>query len=116
MAYVPARGDVVEFNFDPQAGHEIAKRRPAIVLSPRAFNRVSKFALVCPVTSTTRGSNFEVPLSGCKKVAGFVLADQIKSLDWSQRDAKLIEKAPAAATTEVLEIVGALVDPKQNPQ
>lgn len=116
MTYVPARGDVVEFNFDPQAGHEIAKRRPAIVLSPRAFNRVSKFALVCPVTSTTRGNNFEVPLSGCKKVAGFILADQIKSLDWSQRDAKLIEKAPAAVTTEVLEIVGALVDPKQNPQ
>ncbi len=116
MVFVPARGDVVEFTFDPQAGHEIAKRRPAIVLSPKAFNRVSRFALVCPVTSTTRGSNSEVPLSGCRKVAGFVLADQVKSLDWSERGAKLIEKAPAQVTTEVLEIVGALVDPKQNPQ
>lgn len=115
MSYVPARGDVVEFSFDPQAGHEITKRRPALILSPKAFNRISRFALVCPVTSTTRGSNFEVSLIGCKKVAGFILADQVKSLDWSQRSAKLIEKAPVRVVTEVLEIVGALVDPKQDP-
>lgn len=115
MSYVPARGDIVEFNFDPQAGHEIAKRRPAVIVSARAFNRISGFTLVCPITSATRGSNFEVPLKGTKKTVGFVLVDQIKSLDWKQRRAALIEKAPAPIIDDVLSIAAALVDVKQNP-
>lgn len=90
-AYIPERGDIVWLNFTPQAGHEQKGLRPALVLSPRAYNKKSGLALCCPITSQIKGYPFEVRIAG-KKMNGSVLADHVKSLDWKTRKAKFIEK------------------------
>lgn len=100
-AYVPDRGDIVWLRFSPQSGHEQAGRRPALVISPAAYNRKVGLGLFCPITSNVKGYPFEVLLGQCPKVQGAVLADQIKSLDWRTRKAKLICKAPPEVVDEV---------------
>lgn len=80
--YVPERGDVVWLQFDPQAGHEQAGHRPALVVSPKAYNGRVGLALFCPVTSRVKGYPFEVQFPAGGKFEGAVLADQVKSLDW----------------------------------
>ena len=79
--YVPDRGDVVWLHFTPQAGHEQAGHRPALVLSPASYNRRSGLMLCCPITSRVKGYPFEVALGGGQELAGVILADQVKSLD-----------------------------------
>lgn len=88
-AYIPERGDAVWITLDPQAGHEQAGRRPALVLSPSAYNGRVGLALLCPITSQVKGYPFEVPLPAGLGVAGVVGADQVKSLDWGAH--KLLE-------------------------
>jgi len=100
-AYVPRRGDLVWLSFSPQAGHEQAGHRPGLVVSPESYNRRTGLALFCPITSRKRGYPFEVELMGTT-VAGVVLSDQIRSLDWKERRVKLITQAPAEVMTEVL--------------
>lgn len=86
--YVPDRGDVVWLDFTPQAGHEQAGRRPALVLSPAAYNRKAGLMLCCPITSQVKGYPFEVQVApSTGKVAGVVLADQVRCLDWRSRNA-----------------------------
>lgn len=109
MAYVPDRGDAIWLNFTPQAGHEQAGHRPALVLSPESYNRKAGLALLCPITSQEKGYPFEVSLSNVDEVHGVVLADQVKSLDWRERDAELIEEVPEALTREVISKVQALL-------
>jgi mRNA interferase MazF len=101
-AYVPARGDVIWINLHPQAGHEQAGRRPAVVLSPSAYNGRVGLALLCPITHQRKGYPFEVRIPPRLRVTGVVLADQIKSLDWRVRQAEFICALPAATMTEVL--------------
>jgi mRNA interferase MazF len=108
-AYIPDRGDLVWLEFTPQTGSEQAGRRPALVISPKAYNGKVGLALFCPVTSRVKGYPFEVALpEGCG-VIGVVLADQLKSLDWRARKAKLIERASsdvlAMVTSRVLPLV-----------
>ena len=86
-AYVPERGDVVWLKFDPQAGREQAGRRPALVISPRSYNRKVGLALFCPITSRVKGYTFEVLLPEGGGAQGAVLCDQVKSLDWRSRSA-----------------------------
>ena len=81
-AYIPNRGDAVWITLDPQAGHEQAGRRPALVLSPSAYNGRVGLALFCPITTQVKGYPFEVPLPRGAAVSGVVGADQVKSLDW----------------------------------
>jgi len=81
----PDRGDLVWLNFTPQAGHEQAGHRPAVVLSPRAYNGRSGLALVVPVTTRPKGRPFEIALPSGLPVRGVVLADQVRSVDWSAR-------------------------------
>lgn len=100
--YVPARGDLVWLEFTPQAGHEQAGRRPALVISPEAYNGKVGLALFCPVTSRVKGYPFEVVLPDDLEVDGVVLADQLKSLDWRVRRAERIGAAPAEVLREVL--------------
>ncbi len=100
--YVPERGDLVKMSFSPQAGHEQAGWRPALVVSPDAYNDASSLALFCPISSRAKGYPFEVPLPGGGAIAGVVLADQIRSLDWRARNATFVGKAPAAVTDDVL--------------
>jgi mRNA interferase MazF len=109
MAYVPDRGDAIWLNFTPQAGHEQAGHRPALVLSPDSYNQRAGLALLCPITSQEKGYPFEVSLSGTDEVHGVVLADQVKSLDWRERDAEFIEEVPEAVTQEVIAKVQALL-------
>lgn len=102
MGFIPDRGDAVWLTFDPQAGHEQAGRRPALVLSPAAYNQKVGLALLCPITSQIKGYPFEVLIPDGQPIRGVVLADQVKSLDWQIREAQLIVRLPAAVTTEVL--------------
>lgn len=109
MAYVPDRGDAVRITLTPQAGHEQAGRRPAVVLSPATYNRKVGLALFCPITNQIKGYPFEVVLPANRKVTGAVLSDQIKSLDWKARDAELIARLPPSVTDEVLKKVRTLL-------
>ncbi|MCH7499650.1 MAG: endoribonuclease MazF [Nitrospinae bacterium] len=100
--YVPDRGHIIWVDFTPQAGHEQAGHRPAMVLSPKIYNEKSGLAICCPITSKVKNYPFAVELS--KKLGGgCVLADQVKSLDWRVRHAKLKSKASPKILTEVLE-------------
>jgi len=107
VAYVPDRGDLVWLEFTLQTGSEQAGRRPALVISPKTYNAKVGLALFCPVTSRVKGYPFEVVLPESGGVIGVVLADQLKSLDWRARKAKLIERA----SSEVLSMVTARILP-----
>ena len=102
VAYVPGRGDAVWITLDPQAGHEQAGRRPALVLSPADYNGRVGLALLCPITGQAKGYPFEVPLPEGSPVSGVVLADQVKSLDWRARKAARIGPLPEAVIVQVL--------------
>ncbi len=103
MAYIPERGDVVWITLHPQAGYEQAGRRPALVLSPATYNGKVGLALLCPITSQTKGYPFEVLLPVGLAVTGVILADQVKSLDWQARKAEWLCSLPAATVAEVLQ-------------
>ncbi len=109
MAYVPERGDAIWINFNPQAGHEQAGRRPALVLSPRSYNGKVGLCLLCPITNQVKGYPFEVLIPASLGVKGVVLSDQAKSLDWRVRNAEFITDLPEAATTEVLKKLKSLL-------
>ncbi len=106
--YVPERGDVVWLSFDPQAGHEQAGHRPALVLSPKAYNGKTGLMLCCPLTTKIKGYPFEVLLSGPTPSAA--LADQVKSLDWRVRKAKRKGVATPAEVGVVLAKARVLLD------
>ena len=92
--YVPDRGDIVWLQFNPQAGHEQAGHRPALVLSPASYNRRSGLMLCCPMTSQRKGYPFEVVIAAETDRESVVLADQVKSLDWKVR--KAVKKGTAS--------------------
>lgn len=106
--YVPESGDIVWLQFDPQAGHEPAGHRPALVLSPAIYNGKTHLMVCCPLSTKAKGYPFEVLL----EVAGqscVVLSDQVKSLDWKIRKAKKKDTAPDAVMLEVRAKVRALL-------
>ena len=100
--YVPKRGEAVWISLNPQAGHEQAGRRPAVVLSPASYNGKVGLALCCPITSQVKGYPFEVLLPEGLQVAGVVLSDQMKTLDWRARRAEFICELPEPTVAEVL--------------
>ncbi len=108
--YVPARGDAIWVAFSPQAGHEQAGRRPAIVLSPSSYNGKVGLAILCPVTSQIKGYPFEVAIPPGSKLAGVILADQVKSVDWRVRRAEFICKLPQETMVEVAGKLAALLE------
>ncbi|MCL4253406.1 MAG: endoribonuclease MazF [Anaerolineae bacterium] len=110
MAYVPERGDVVWLEFNPQAGHEQGGRRPALVLSPKAYNEKVGLFICCPITSKIKGFPYEVRLPVDFDVTGVILADQVKSLDWQGRKAQLIARVPNAVIKDVLAKLNTLLD------
>lgn len=101
--YFPERGDIVWITLHPQAGHEQAGRRPALVLSPKIYNIKSRLAILCPITNQVKGYPFEVPVPDNLPVKGVILADQVKSLDWQIREATLICKLPEETVIDVLQ-------------
>lgn len=108
-SYCPDAGEFIHLNFDPQAGQEQAGARPALVLSPRSYNKAAKLCVVCPVTNQAKGYPFEVVIPKGEKVTGVVLADHVKSLSWDVRGATYKGKAPQAVVNEVLGKVKALL-------
>lgn len=107
--YVPDRGDVVWITLNPQAGDEQAGRRPALILSPAAYNRKVGLAILCPITSQVKGYPFEVLIPAGRGVTGAVLADQAKSLDWRARDAHRICVLPPTIVSDVLRRLATLL-------
>jgi mRNA interferase MazF len=107
--YIPDRGDIVWLNFDPQTGHEQKGKRPAIVISPKAYNEKVNLGLFCPITSKEKGYPFEVKLKS-KKIDGVVLSDQIKSLDWTKRDIDFIVKVTDEELLEVINKLNVLIN------
>lgn len=101
-ASAPDVGDVVWLEHDPQAGHEQAGHRPALVLSPKAYNAATGLMLCCPVTTQVKGYPFEVTLVGSKGLKGVVLSDQLRSMDWEIRQAKLTGHAADDVVAEVI--------------
>ena len=110
MAYVPERGDVVWITLNPQAGHEQAGRRPAVVVSPRSYNGKVGLGLFCPVTSQVKGYPFEVSLPAGLPVKGVVLAEQVKSLNWRARQVEFAARLPGSASAEVVGKLAALLE------
>lgn len=105
--YVPDAGDIVWLNFTPQAGREQAGHRPALVLSPIAYNSKTSLMLCCPMTAQVKGYPFEVSIAA--PVPSVVLADQIKSVDWRVRQAKRKGKVSAAELADVRAKLHALI-------
>jgi mRNA interferase MazF len=108
-AYLPKKGDFVAVTFDPQSGHEQRGRRPALVVSNTLFNKHTGLAIVCPLTNTDRGFPFHVPVAKDPKVTGFVMVEQVKSIDFRARDAKRIGRASDRVLDEVLSILDACI-------
>ncbi len=106
--YVPDEGDIVWLNFTPQSGHEQAGRRPAVVLSPKAYNQRSGLLVCVPITNQIKGYPFEVVLSG-NGATGAALADQVKSLDWKSRQAERKGSATSAELAEIKAKLKALI-------
>ena len=107
--YVPDAGDVVWIDFNPQAGREQAGRRPALVLSPLLYNEKAGLAIACPVTSKAKGYPFEVALPPNFKIAGVILSDHLKSVDWKERKAEFVATVPQPILEAVRERVAALL-------
>ncbi|HEU65628.1 MAG TPA: endoribonuclease MazF [Chloroflexi bacterium] len=108
-AYVPRCGDVVWITLNPQAGHEEAGRRPAVVISPQSYNGKVGLAIFCPVTGQIKGYPFEVLIPAGLPIAGAILSDQVKSLDWRARNAELICTLPTGTISEVLQKLATLL-------
>ena len=109
--YVPQCGDVVRITLNPQAGHEQAGRRPAVVLSPENYNGKIGLAILCPITNQIKGYPFEVIIPAGLPVAGAILSDQVKSLDWRARNAEFLCTLPTETISEVLQKLTTLVSP-----
>lgn len=110
-SYLPDRGDLVWLNFTPQATHEQAGRRPALVISPQAYNRKTGLFLACPITSQVRDYPFEVALPPASPIRGVVLSDHVKNLDWKARRAEFAGKVPADTISEVSAKLSVLISP-----
>ncbi|MEA3466355.1 MAG: type II toxin-antitoxin system PemK/MazF family toxin [Thermodesulfobacteriota bacterium] len=109
MVYIPRKGDFVALNFDPQSGHEQKGRRPAIVISNTLFNHHTGLAMVCPVTNTNRNFPFHVEVPKTSSLSGFIMVEQVKSIDYRQRKIKFIESASVETIDEVLSILDACI-------
>jgi mRNA interferase MazF len=99
--YVPDRGDIVNFDFDPTLGREQAGYRPALIVTAQDFNRATGLALVCPITSKIKGFNLEVILPDGLNTTGVILVFQVKTVDWLERQIKYIESLPVEIMDEV---------------
>ncbi len=107
--YIPVKGDFVVLTFDPQSGHEQKGRRPALVISNKVFNKATGLAIVCPITNTNRGIPFHVAIPKQSSLTGYIMVEQVKSIDFKSRKIKLIEKATNSIMIEVLGILDACV-------
>ncbi len=104
-AYIPDKGDFITLSFDPQSGHEQKDRRPALVVSNFLFNQATGLAIVCPITNTNRNIPFHLPVPGASSLTGFVMVEQVKSVDYNAQSAKFVEKAAVQLVEDAIAIV-----------
>ena len=107
--YIPEKGDMVIVTFDPQSGHEQKGRRPAIIVSNYLFNKSTGLAIVCPITNTDRNIPFHVKIPKNSSLTGFIMVEQVKSIDYKSRQIQLVEKASSYIMSEVLNILDACI-------
>ena len=114
-SYFPDRGDLVFVNFAPSAGHEQTGDRPAIVMSPRSYNRRSGLAICCPITTKPKGYPFELllPAAPGLPIAGAILCDHVRSFDYRERNMRLVGQAPSALVEEALDLIVTPLDAEQ---
>jgi len=105
--YVPRQGDFIAIAFRPQIGHERSGRRPALVVSHDLFNQRTGLAIVCPITNTRRDYPFHVAIPEGSDVTGFVMVEQVRSIDYRARQAKRIGRAPEQVLQEALSLLDA---------
>lgn len=107
--YVPKKGDFVAVTFDPQSGHEQKGRRPALIVSNTLFNEQTGLAIVCPLTTTDRRYPFHVAVTNDPDITGFVMVEQVKSIDYQARKTKFIGRASDEVLDTVLSILDACI-------
>jgi len=107
--YVPEKGDFITLSFDPQSGHEQKGRRPALVVSNSLFNRATGLAIVCPITNTDRKIPFHLAVPASSSLTGFIMIEQVKSIDFNTRRAKFVGKASPELIDDVLAVIDVCV-------
>ena len=110
VKYIPEAGDIVALTFDPQSGHEQKGRRPALIVSNKTFNKHLGLAFACPITNSKRNFPFHLKVDS-KQLTGYIMTEQLKSIDYKARKIKFIEKATKETLEEVLAIIGSIVEP-----
>ena len=108
-SYIPQKGDFVTVTFDPQSGHEQKGRRPALVISNTLFNQHTGLAMVCPITNTARNVPFHVKVPEQSSLTGYIMVEQIKSVNYASRHTTFVEKAPQSILNDVLGILDACI-------
>jgi len=108
VKYIPEQGDIVALTFDPQSGHEQKERRPAIIVSNKVFNQHIGLAYACPITNTKRDFPFHIEVDS-EQLTGFIMVEQMKSIDYKSRKIKFIEKAKQETIDKVLGIVESII-------
>lgn len=111
-SYIPDRGDFVWIDLFPRTGHEQSGRRPALVLSPKSYNRKSGLCLVCPATRQAKGYAFEVLFADEKNQQSVILADHVRSVDWRARRVEFYQKVARAVLEETVAKLEALIVPE----
>jgi len=109
VKYIPEQGDIVVLSFDPQSGHEQKGRRPAIIVSNKTFNQHLGLAFACPITNTKRDFPFHIEVKS-DNITGFIMGEQMKSIDYNARNIKFIEKADHKTINRVLGIIDSIIE------
>ncbi|SFV61119.1 Programmed cell death toxin MazF [hydrothermal vent metagenome] len=109
VKYIPEQGDIAILSFDPQSGHEQKGRRPAIIVSNKTFNQYLGLAFACPITNTKRDFPFHIRYDG-KDVSGYIMTEQLKSIDYSTRKIKFVEKADTDTINNILGIIDSILE------
>jgi len=107
--YTPEKGDFLIATFDPQSGHEQKGRRPALVISNSLFNKATELTIVCPITNKNRNIPFHIEVSEKSSLTGFIMVEQVKSINYISRQVKFIEKADDGILNEVLSVLDACI-------
>ena len=108
VKYIPEQGDIVALSFDPQSGHEQKGRRPAIIISNKVFNQHLGLAFACPITNTKRDFPFHIEIQS-DNITGFIMTEQMKSIDYYSRKIKFIEKADQKTLNKILGIIDSII-------
>ena len=114
-SYVPDRGDFIWIDLNPRMGHEQSGRRPAVVLSPKSYNRKTGLCVICPATRQSKGYAFEVEQTSPRGDVGVILADHVRNVDWQLRKAQFICRVSADVLDDVIDKLSALIiDPDED--